>query len=121
MLESREREEEDCETKARVHYDPANDPAGRSCENPSKNTWRERRFQQDHRQDRPRRIVVVILGVISEILRGDCRETYFMALRERAGTDRLSPPIPAKLTKRETKRLMLMLNSSNGQNGNGPA
>ena len=70
MSESGEREE-DCETKAGGHGDPADDPAQRSCRNPSKNTWRERRFRQDHLQDRPRRIVVVILGVISEILRGD--------------------------------------------------
>ncbi len=74
-MESGEREEDnetkDCKTKTGRHSDPADDPARRSCRNPSKNTWRERRFRQDHRQDRPRRIVLVILGVISEILQGD--------------------------------------------------
>ncbi len=51
------------------------------------------------------------------------RETYFMALRERAGTDGLTPPIPAKqkIFFFLTKEKKVMRNMSNGQTGNDPA
>ena len=48
-----------------------------------------------------------------------CGETYFMALRQRAGTGRPTPPIPAKLKEKEPKKIMLL--ELKDQSENGPA
>ena len=48
-----------------------------------------------------------------------CGETYFMALRQRAGTGRPTPPIPAKLKEKEPKKIMML--ELKDQIENGPA